>query len=186
MQSVLLAKVPVLRRHVVTESVFVGMHSHLRIARGARGKEHKHRVAAAGCVLGADIAAAEERILVVVVAPALSLTADKHLGERDTERLLGKLYLAGGISVRGAKNSAYARRLEAVAEVMLNELISSGNCYRAYFVKSEDSKPELVMALENEKNPVSALDTERLEVVCALRGGVLYVLEAEAALRHIV
>ena len=49
------------------------------IACGARGKEHKHRIVAAGGILGAVIVGAEALHLYVKVIPAVTLASDKYL-----------------------------------------------------------------------------------------------------------
>ena len=186
MQAVLLAQVPILSGNVVSESIFVRMKRHLGIARGTGGKEHQHGVAAAGRILGAHEATAEQRILGVEVVPALTLSADKDLCQLHSAGILCQLHLSCGISVGGTKDGADARRLEAIGKIVLNELIGSRNSYCAELVKSQHSEPELIVTLEHQHYPVAPLYAERLEIVCALGGGILHILEGEAALGHIV
>ena len=185
-KSVLLATVPIFRGHVMTECVLVGMHSHLGIAGRARGKEHEHRIVSTGSIGLAQISAAEETVLAIIKVPSFPLAADYDLGERKTVLLLCELDLTCGITVCGTEYRADTRRLEAIGEIVLDELICRGDRDRAELMKSEYREPELIMSLENEHNSVAALDAEGFEVVCTLRGGILYILEGESALGHIV
>ena len=66
---------------------------------------------------------------------------------------------------------------------MINKKVCCRNCDCTDLVKTEDSKPELVVTLKNKHNSVALLDAERLEVVSRLSRMLLDILECEYTLR---
>ena len=53
-------------------------------------------------------------------------------------------------------------------------------------MQTQHCEPELVVTLQNQHHAVATLDAQTLKVVGALGGGVLHILEGEAALGHII
>ena len=102
MQTVRGHALPVLRGDEVAQGVLVVVHGDLRIARGAGGEVHEHRVRAAGGVVAAAEPAGEQAVFLVEVMPALPRLTDDDLGQAQAGLGLSQLHLAGHVAVRGA------------------------------------------------------------------------------------
>ena len=180
-QAVPLAAVPVFRRDVVTQGVGMPVLGHLRVAGGAGGEEHQGRIVAAGSVLGPVIAAGEQRVFRVHVVPAFPLAVDHDQGLDGGAPGSSALGDLGGVAVRGADERLHAGSVEAVLKVMLLELVGGGDGDGAELVQGDHGEPELIVPLEHQHDPVSPFDAQGGEIVRALVGSVLHVLEGEAA-----
>ena len=186
MQPALAHAVPVLGRDVVRQRILVGMHRDFGVARGARGEEHEHRVPPARGILGAVEVGAVKRVFLVEAAPARPLSPHQQLLLQRAALGLGQLHLVRHIPVCRADNGADSGGAEAVAEIVLLELIGGRDDHRPQLVQPEDGKPELIVPLEHQHHTVALFDSERLEIVCALRRGALHIIESEAPLGFIL
>ena len=184
-QAVGVDLVPVFRRDEVAQGIFIIVGRQLRIAGGAGGEEHQHRVGAAGGVLGPGEVAAEEGVFLVEVVPALAAAADEDLLPHLGAFRRRQVDLVGGVAVGGAEDGADVRRMEAVAEVLGLELVGGGDGHGAQLVEAQDGEPELVVALEDEHDPVAPFDAQGLEVVGGPGRLLAHIVEGEAALRAV-
>ena len=159
-QSAGLHPVPVAGRDVMAQRVFVAVHGDFRIAGRAGREEHQHRVVAAGRVVRARVAPGEQAVFRVKVVPALALAADEHLRQMHARVGLRDVDLMGRVAVRRTDDRAHARRLEAIGEVVLHELVRRRDGDGAQLVQAEDRKPELIVPLEHQHHAVAALHAE--------------------------
>ena len=94
-------------------------------------------------------------VFLVKAAPALALAVYNKLYKRLTVILFGNIGLVGGVAVRRADNRLNARRLKAVAEIVLLQLIGGGNRNSSQLIKPQHCKPELIVALEHKHYAVA-------------------------------
>ena len=94
----------------------------------------------------------------------------------------GQIHLMGGVAVGGAEDGRDTGGIEAVLEVMLLELVGGGDGDGTQLIQTQHGEPELVVALQHQHDAIALLDTQGLEVVGALGGGLLHVLEGESPL----
>ena len=174
--------VPILRGDVMTECVFIIVAGNFRIARGSRSEEHKHRVCAAGRLLGPRKVAAEHCVFIFKAVPALTLSADKDFYLQVAVACRSSVNVVGRIIVRRADYRLDMGSFEAVFKVVLKKLMGSRDCYCAELMERKNGEPELIVPLENHHNLVALFDAEALEVVCRPCRAVLHVPESEAAL----
>ena len=157
--------VPVLGGDVVAQGILVGMGGDLGIPRGAGGEEHEHQIVPAGGVGGALVLAAVHGVFLVKAVPPLPGPPGHDFQPKAGAVLLRQLHLTGGVPVGGADDGADLRRVEAVGEVMLLELVGGGDGYSSQFVQAQDGEPELIMPLQHQHYPVPPPDAKGLEVV---------------------
>ena len=187
MKSVPLDLMPVLRRHVVSQRVEVAVERHLRIAGRARREEHQHRILPARRIGTPPEHPRKADILLIKAAPARALAVHNHLDDARRAQLLHRQFrLMRHVAVGRADERLHVRRLEAVGEVMLQELAHGRDHDRADLVKREDCRPELVMALQHQHHLVTTANALRKEVVGDLVRGLGNLLERETALGEVV
>ena len=134
-QTVRVNVVPVFRGVKMPERVFIVVRRNFRVTACARCEEHKHKVVAAGCVRRSFIVGAVKLVFLVKAAPALALAVYNQLYKRLAVIPFGNIGLVGGIAVRRADKRLNARRLKAVAEIVLLQLIGGGNRNSAELIK---------------------------------------------------
>ena len=159
-QSAGLHPVPVAGRDVMAQRIFVAVNGDLRIAGRAGREEHEHRIVAAGRVVLARVAPGEQAVFRVKVVPALALAADENLRQMRTRVGLRDVDLMCRVAVRRTDDRAHARRLEAIGEIMLHQLVRRRDGDRAQLMQAEDRKPELIVPLEHQHHAVAALHAE--------------------------
>ena len=81
-----------------------------------------------------------------------------------------------------ADDRLYAGHVAAVDDILGGEQICRGNDDRAELVKGEDGEPELIVALEDDKNGVALADSEGGEIVGGAGGIFAQLAEVEDAL----
>ena len=96
--------------------------------------------------------------------------------------LRGVLGVHCRLAVGRADDSADARSLVAVVEVVFDKHVRGGDGDGAELVERHRSDPELPVALQHEHHGVALLDAERLEVVCRAIGEERDVAVGEARL----
>ena len=181
-QAVPLAAVPVFGGHIVAQRVGVLVGRHFGVAGGAGGEEHEGNVIAAGSVRRAVIAAGKERVFRIEVMPAFPDAVDHDQGFDAGAFGRGALGDLRCIPVGRADQRADAGGVEAVFKVVLLQLVGGGNGDGPQLVQRDHGEPELVMAFQHEHDPVPAPDAQGSEIIGALVGGVLDILEGETAL----
>ena len=159
-QSAGLHPVPVPGRNVMAQRIFVAVNGDLRIAGRAGREEHEHRIVAAGRVVLARVAPGEQAVFRVKVVPALALAADENLRQMRTRVGLRDVDLMCRVAVRRTDDRTHARRLEAIGEIMLHQLVRRRDGDRAQLMQAEDRKPELIVPLEHQHHAVAALHAE--------------------------
>ena len=153
-QSAGLHPVPVPGRNVMAQRIFVAVNGDLRIAGRAGREEHEHRIVLA------RVAPGEQAVFRVKVVPALALAADENLRQMHTRVGLRDVDLMCRVAVRRTDDRAHARRLEAIGEIMLHQLVRRRDGDRAQLMQAEDRKPELIVPLEHQHHAVAALHAE--------------------------
>ncbi len=114
--------------------------------------------------------------------PALPGSVDHDQGFHAGALGGGPLGDLGSVPVGRADQGLDAGSVEAVLKVMLLQLVGCGDRDGAQFVQGHHGEPELIVPLEHQHDPVAPLDSQGGEIVGALVGGVLDILEGEAAL----
>ena len=84
--------------------------------------------------------------------------------------------------IGGADHHFDAGLIQPVDHIVLFQLVAGRDCNGSQLVQCENSKPELIMPLQNQHDPVTLADSQRFEVVCCLGRCILQILKGKAAL----
>ena len=170
----------------MTEGVFIAVSGNLGIAGRARGEEHEHWIVAAGGIgsSGELIRAGSDSAVEVMPALTRSIVLDRHedLGLKSGALDGCEIDLMRDVSVSGCDDCLDSGGIEAVLEVMVDELICSGDDYCAELVESDDREPELIVAFQNNHDAVALFDAERFQIVGGHRGISGHIAKCETVL----
>ena len=168
------------------------MQRHLRVARGAGGEEHEHRILAAGRVRSASVHARKADVLLVKAAPPLAVAVDDHLDHGGAAWILldklrlRQLRLVRNVAVGRTDKRLHVRRPEAVDKVVVLQLAHSRYHHSPDLVEREYRRPILVVALQYEHHLVAAPDSDGTEVVRHLVRHLADLAEREAPFSEVV
>ena len=185
-QAVGIDPVPVFGGDEVAQGIFIIVCRQLGVAGGAGGEEHQHGVRAAGGILAPLKTAGEEGVLLIEIMPALPGAVHQDLMLHTGALCRGGIHSVRHIAVGGAEDGLDLARLEAVGEVLFQELIGGGDGHRAQLVQAQHAEPVLVVPLQHQHHPVAPADAQGLEVVGGSCGFLLHVLEGEPPLGHVL
>ena len=139
----------------MTQGVLVVMQGDFRIAGGAGGEEHQHRIVAAGGVFFPGKILVIERVFLVKVVPAFPVVTDDNLGVQSRAVGSSQIHLVGRIAVSGTDDGADTSGVKTIFKVVLNQLVCRRDCDGAQFVQAQNAEPELVVPFEHQHNPVA-------------------------------
>ena len=166
----------------MAQGVFEGMNGDLGIAAGAGGKEHQHGIVAAGGVRRTVKVAGEHLVFGVKGLPAFLFAVDHHLDHGLAILGDGPVGLRRHRAVRRAHHGGHARGLEAIGDILFQQLVGRQDDNGPQFVQGVDDEPELIMALEDQHHLVALFDADGLEIVGGASAFPLDLIEGEAAL----
>ena len=182
MQAVGINLMPIAGGDEMAQGVFEGMNGDLGIAAGAGGKEHQHGIVAAGGVRRTVKVAGEHLVFGVKGLPAFLFAVDHHLDHGLAILGDGPVGLRRHRAVRRAHHGGHARGLEAISNVLFQQLVGRQDHDGSQLVQSVDDEPELIMALEDQHHLVALFDADGLEIVGGASAFPLDLIEGEAAL----
>ena len=153
----------------MSERIGVIVFHHLGIARRAGTEEDQKRIGGLqvfrSCKNSGEIAVHR-----IVIHPAVTFTVDNQFPFEGGRLIRNRIHRIANTVPCGTDNALDVRFVDAVLNIVSEQLDRGRDDYRTEFVQCVQKIPELVMTPDNQHDPVSLADAQRIKQVgCARR-----------------
>ena len=118
MKPVVADPVPIFRRDIMSERIFIRMRGYLRISRRSGGEQHEHCIFTAGGFFCSREAGREHLDVLIKIVPTVFFAAYKYLCCEGRTVVFYHFHLMGQISVSSAYDCTNAGSVKAIFKVM--------------------------------------------------------------------